>query len=107
MSGTLAVPLEVKLFKRGSVGVGITALGEAIAPQAQQIIEQVAAIKETAKRGKDPLSGPPRLGEFECAIMAEPLPDTGLAIAPLYDEPFVVALPKAHELAKRKTTSAE
>ena len=48
-----------------------------------------------------------RSGELDCAIMAEPFPDTGLAIAPLYDEPFVVALPKAHPLAKRKAISAE
>ena len=48
-----------------------------------------------------------RTGELDCAIMAEPFPDTGLAIAPLYDEPFMVALPKAHALAKRKSISAE
>ena len=48
-----------------------------------------------------------RTGELDCAIMAEPFPDTGLAIAPLYDEPFVVALPKAHPLARRKTISPE
>jgi Transcriptional regulator len=33
-----------------------------------------------------------RTGELDCAIMAEPFPDSGLAIAPLYDEPFVVAV---------------
>jgi LysR family hydrogen peroxide-inducible transcriptional activator len=48
-----------------------------------------------------------RTGELDCAIMAEPFPDTGLAVAPLYDEPFVVALPKTHALAKRKRISAE
>jgi LysR family hydrogen peroxide-inducible transcriptional activator len=35
-----------------------------------------------------------RTGELDCAIMAEPFPDTGLAVAPLYDEPFMVAVPK-------------
>ena len=35
-----------------------------------------------------------RTGEIDCAIMAEPFPDTGLAIAPLYDEPFMVAVPQ-------------
>ncbi|WP_239518144.1 LysR substrate-binding domain-containing protein, partial [Klebsiella oxytoca] len=45
--------------------------------------------------------------ELDCAIMAEPFPDAGLAIAPLYDEPFVVALPATHPLAQRKTISAE
>ena len=48
-----------------------------------------------------------RAGELDCAIMAEPFPDTGLAIAPLYDEPFVVALPKTHPLARRKSISAD
>jgi LysR family hydrogen peroxide-inducible transcriptional activator len=48
-----------------------------------------------------------RTGEIDCAIMAEPFPDTGLATAPLYDEPFMVAVPKAHPLAKRKTIASE
>ena len=48
-----------------------------------------------------------RTGELDCAIMAEPFPDTGLAVAPLYDEPFMVAVPKTHPLAKRKAISAE
>ncbi len=47
-----------------------------------------------------------RTGELDCAVMAEPFPDTGLAIAPLYDEPFVAAIPKTHALAKRKSISA-
>ena len=42
--------------------MGLTALGEAIVAQALQVIDQVAAIKETAKSGKDPLNGPLRLG---------------------------------------------
>ena len=48
-----------------------------------------------------------RRGELGCAIMAEPFPDTGLAIAPLYDEPFVVAVPKTHALARRKSVTPE
>jgi LysR family hydrogen peroxide-inducible transcriptional activator len=48
-----------------------------------------------------------RSGEVDAAIMAEPFPDHGLAIAPLYDEPFVVATPKHHALAQRKTLSPE
>ena len=142
--------LGVKLFERGSNEVGITHLGEEIVRQAQLVIEQASAIKDIAKRGKDPLAGPlslgiiytigpyllpelvkhaisrtpqmplmlqenftvkllemVRSGELDCAIMAEPFPDAGLATAALYDEPFVVALPKAHALAKRKSISAE
>ena len=43
-----------------------------------------------------------RQGEIDCAIVALPLPDTGLAIHPLYDEPFLVAVPKTHPWAGRK-----
>ncbi|MBC7955962.1 MAG: hydrogen peroxide-inducible genes activator, partial [Cytophagales bacterium] len=43
----------------------------------------------------------------DCDIMAESFPDTGLAIAPMYDEPFMVAVPTSHPLAKRKSISAE
>jgi LysR family transcriptional regulator, hydrogen peroxide-inducible genes activator len=142
--------LDVKIFERGGNEVSVTPLGDAIVRQAQQVIEQAAAIKEIAKRGKDPLSGPLKLGiiytigpyllpdlvrnvidrtpqmplilqenftvkllemlrtgELDCAILAEPFPETGLAIAPLYDEPFMVALPTTHPLAKRKSISAE
>jgi len=43
-----------------------------------------------------------RAGEIDCAILAEPFPDTGLATAALYDEPFMAALPVKHLLAKKK-----
>jgi LysR family hydrogen peroxide-inducible transcriptional activator len=48
-----------------------------------------------------------RAGELDCAILAEPFPDAGLAIAPLYDEPFMAAVPKDHALAKRRTITTE
>lgn len=47
-----------------------------------------------------------RQGEIDCAIMALPFPDTGLEVRPLYDEPFVVAVPKRHPWAKRSSISA-
>ncbi|HOM12163.1 MAG TPA: hydrogen peroxide-inducible genes activator [Rubrivivax sp.] len=142
--------LELKLFERGGAEVTVTPLGEEIVRQAQAVLEQAAAIKEIAQRGKDPLAGPLRLGiiytigpyllpelvreviarspqmplmlqenftvkllemlrtgELDCAILAEPFPDAGLAIAPLYDEPFVAAVPAKHPLAARKSISAE
>ena len=142
--------LDVKLFERGASEVSVTPLGEEIVRQAQQVIEQAAAIKEIAKRGKDPVAGPLRVGviytigpyllpdlvrhaiamvpqmplvlqenftarlldmlrtgELDCAILAEPFPDAGLAIAPLYDEPFMIAVPRTHALAARKAISAE
>ncbi len=142
--------LDVKLFERSANEVTITALGEAIVRQAQSVLEQAAAIKEIAKRGKDPLAGPLilgiiytigpyllpdlvrqtiartpqmplmlqenftvklldmlRTGEIDCAILAEPFPDTGLAMAALYDEPFLAAVPSTHPLAVQKSVTTE
>ncbi len=48
-----------------------------------------------------------RTGETDCAILAEPFPDAGLAIAPLYDEPFMAAVPMAHPLAQQTSVTAE
>ena len=48
-----------------------------------------------------------RTGEIDCAILAEPFPDAGLAMAPLYDEPFMIAVPSTHPFALRKSVSAQ
>jgi LysR family hydrogen peroxide-inducible transcriptional activator len=48
-----------------------------------------------------------RIGEIDAAVMALPLPDAGLAVAPLYDEPFVVAVPRGHAWARRKAVAVE
>lgn len=40
-------------------------------------------------------------GEIDCAIVALPLPDAGLNVRPLYDEPFLVAMPRQHAWASR------
>ena len=48
-----------------------------------------------------------RQGELDAAIMALPLPEHGMAVQPLYDEPFVVAMPRNHPWATRKDISAE
>ncbi|HMW23245.1 MAG TPA: LysR substrate-binding domain-containing protein [Burkholderiaceae bacterium] len=141
--------LEIKIFERGGSEVSVTPLGDEIVRQAQATLESAASIKEIARRGKDPLAGPLRLGviytigpyllpdlvrrtiervpqmplllqenftvrllemlrtgELDCAILAEPFPDTGLAIAPLYDEPFMVAVPVKHPLAERSSISS-
>jgi LysR family transcriptional regulator, hydrogen peroxide-inducible genes activator len=141
--------LDVKLFERGGSEVSVTPLGEEIVRQAQATLESAQSIKELARRGKDPLAGPLRLGiiytigpyllpdlvkqaiarvpqmplmlqenftvrllemlrtgELDCAILAEPFPDTALAIAPLYDEPFMIAVPEGHPLGKRKSVPA-
>jgi len=48
-----------------------------------------------------------RTGEIDCAVLAEPFPDTGLAVAPLYDEPFYAAVPATHPLAAQDSISNE
>jgi LysR family hydrogen peroxide-inducible transcriptional activator len=48
-----------------------------------------------------------RAGDIDCAILAEPFPDTGLATAPLYDEPFMAVVPLSHPLAALSVISAE
>jgi LysR family transcriptional regulator, hydrogen peroxide-inducible genes activator len=142
--------LDIKLFERSANEVSMTHLGEEIVRQAQSVLEQAANIKEIAKRGKDPLSGPLtlgviytispyllpdlvrqmirvnpqmplvlqenftarllemlRTGEIDCAILAEPFPDTGLALAPLYDEPFMAAVPTNHALAAQSAVTSD
>jgi LysR family hydrogen peroxide-inducible transcriptional activator len=47
-----------------------------------------------------------RQGELDAAIMALPLPDHGMSMQPLYDEPFVVAMPKQHAWTGRKSILA-
>jgi LysR family hydrogen peroxide-inducible transcriptional activator len=142
--------LDIKLFERSANEVTVTPLGEEIVRQAQSVLEQAAAIKEIAKRGKNPLNGSLtlgviytispyllpdlvrqmiartpemplmlqenftvklldmlRTGEIDCAILAEPFPDAGLAVAPLYDEPFMAAIPSNHPLAKQTEVTSE
>jgi LysR family hydrogen peroxide-inducible transcriptional activator len=48
-----------------------------------------------------------RQGELDAAIMALPLPEHGMSMQTLYDEPFVVAMPRKHPWAARKAISAE
>ena len=142
--------LDVKLFERSANEVTVTPLGDDIVRQAQAVLEQANQIKAIAKRGKDPLVGPLKLGviytigpyllpdlvrqmitrtpqmplilqenftvkllemlrtgEIDCAVLAEPFPDTGLASALLYDEPFYAAVPVHHPLARLDEISSE
>ncbi len=48
-----------------------------------------------------------RVGELDAAIMALPFNDQGLMVRPLYDEPFMVALPRKHQWAERVSISSE
>lgn len=47
-----------------------------------------------------------RQGEIDCAIVALPLPESGLMVHPLYDEPFLVAVPTHHPWTKLKEIDA-
>lgn len=138
--------LGVTLFERSTGQVAPTPVGARIVEQAQRVLEQAQAIKEIAKAGKDPLSGPLKLGiiytiapyllpqlvkilhkrapqmplmiqddythvlrerlkqgDIDAAILALPFEEPGFTIQPLYDEPFVVAVPREHRWAKRKS----
>jgi len=46
-------------------------------------------------------------GELDVAIMALPFPETGLMVRPLYDEPFVVAVPRGHDWERRPAIVAD
>jgi LysR family hydrogen peroxide-inducible transcriptional activator len=48
-----------------------------------------------------------RQGELDAAIMALPLPEHGMMMQTLYDEPFVVAVPRSHPWAEREEISAQ
>jgi len=47
-----------------------------------------------------------RNGEIDVAIMALPLPPCGLAVQAVYDEPFVVAVPRRHAWIRRKAIAS-
>lgn len=54
--------LGITLFERGGAEVGVTTIGEQIVSQAQKVLEESANLKELARLGHDPLSGPLRVG---------------------------------------------
>jgi len=142
--------LGVQLFERGGAEIAVTPVGEQIIDEAQRILERTNAIRELAQQGRDPLSGPLKVGviytigpyllpnlirtmiadtpamplilqenftvrllellrqgEIDVAVLADPFPDTGLVTQALYDEPFVVAMPRAHAWATRKSIGTQ
>lgn len=56
--------LGITLFERSAGDVTITPIGQRIVSEAQRVLEQVQTIKQLAEQGKDPLSGPLRLGSI-------------------------------------------
>ena len=47
-----------------------------------------------------------RNGEIDVAIMALPLPPCGLSVQAVYDEPFVIAVPRRHAWTRRKAIAS-
>ncbi len=47
-----------------------------------------------------------RNGEIDVAIMALPLPACGLSVQAVYDEPFVIAVPRRHAWTRRKAIAS-
>ena len=134
--------LGVMIFERGGTEVGVTTIGMQIINQAQKVLEASSEIKEIARQGHDPLTGPLKVGvihtvgpyllpylmpthmtnnpnmplvlqesftqrllemlrqgEIDCAIIAAPVPDSGLDFLSLYEENFILAVPADHHWA--------
>ena len=58
----LEAELGVTLFERSMQDVSVTAVGEQVVAQAQQVLSQVSAIKDMVVHGRDPLAGPLHIG---------------------------------------------
>src|SRR4051794_30984192 len=142
--------LGVALFERGQGEVSITPAGRQIVEQAQRVLEESARIREIAAAGRDPLSGPLRLGaiytigpyllpklipilrraapamplhiqenfthrlaeslkngDVDVILIALPFDEPGIATRAVYDEPFLVAVPKGHPWEGRKRITSE
>jgi LysR family hydrogen peroxide-inducible transcriptional activator len=137
--------LGVPLFERGKRIVIPTPIGEEIIAQARVVLEEAGKLRQLAEQGKNPMSGPLRVGiiptlgpyllphllptihasypelrlllredltrnlltrlragKLDVLLLALPIHMDGLDIAPLFEEPFVVALPAEHPLARRR-----
>lgn len=137
--------LGVAIFERGPNDITLTPIGARIVDQAQRVLEQASAIKEMAQAGKDPLSGPLRLGaiytigpylfphlipilhervpgmplvveenytanlgarlkqgELDLIVVSEPFEGPGIVTQPIYDEPFVILMPRSHPWSSRE-----
>jgi len=141
--------LGVRIFERSHGEISLTPVGERVVGQAGLVLEQANTLREIAREGADPASGPlrvgvihtigpyllPRLvrraiasaprmplvlqenytvkllellrqGDIDVAILADPFPDQGLVTQAVYDEPFLVAVPRAHPWVARPAIPA-
>ena len=143
--------LGVRLFERSSKNqIRITDIGQQVINQAYIVLQQSQLLSEIAQQGKDPLSGPFRLGviytigpyllpnlipkltenapdlkliieenftanlflsltqgSLDAIIISYPFEEPGIETNPLYQEPFIVALPKNHQWKDRVAIPTE
>jgi LysR family hydrogen peroxide-inducible transcriptional activator len=143
--------LGVRLFERSSKNaIRITDIGQQVVKQAYIVLQQSQLLSEIAQQGKDPLSGPFRLGviytigpyllpnlipkltenapdlkliieenftanllqsltqgSLDAIIISYPFEEPGIETKPLYQEPFIVALPKNHQWKNRVAIPTE
>jgi len=143
--------LGVRLFERSSKNeIRITEIGQQVINQAYIVLQEAQMLSEIAQQGKDPLSGPFRLGviytigpyllpslipvltknvpnlkliieenftanlfqslkqgALDAIIISYPFEEPGIETAPLYEEPFIVALPRNHEWEDRDAIPPE
>jgi LysR family hydrogen peroxide-inducible transcriptional activator len=143
--------LGVCLFERSSKNeIRITEIGQQVINQAYIVLQEAQMLSEIAQQGKDPLSGPFRLGviytigpyllpslipvltknvpnlkliieenftanlfqslkqgALDAIIISYPFEEPGIETAPLYEEPFIVALPRNHEWKDRDAIPPE
>ncbi len=143
--------LDVRLFERSSKNeIRITDIGQQIVDQAQKVLRETQVIHEIAQQGKDPLSGPFRLGaiytigpyllpdliprlntatpnltliieedftanlarklkngDLDAIVISYPFDEPGIATTPLYEEPFVVAIPPGHAWNEREDIAVD
>lgn len=70
----------------------------ALAPEMLLLIEENYTARLTERLKQDAL---------DAIVVSEPYAETGIETAPLYDEPFVVALPPRHPWTKKQSIAAD
>lgn len=142
--------LGVQLVERNPRGVMLTSAGEQVVARARDMLQQADAIRDTARRARDPEAGSIRLGIFptlapyllphvlpairerfprleillyelktqevlerlregklDAGILALPIPDEGFEQRELFEEPFMLALPRNHPLVDKPDLTLE
>jgi len=116
--------LGVNLFERTKSNVRPTPIGQQIINQSQRVLEEASVIKDIAKSGSNQLNTPlqntaPEMhlvieegytsslrrrlksGEVDVILVSLPFSEPDIVVQPLYEESFVVLLPKDHALASQ------